>query len=221
MAAPTIRSSSTASSTSAGYSISKPTGTASGDVLLLIMSGVNNVNFEQPSGFTQIGSTLLNGNCRLLAAYKIAGGSEPASYTPTVSDGTSADAFISNSAILICIQNTNNSPIDVTATAQNTTTVPSVTTSGIDRLVISAVNTSDLLPSTATVPSTWTSIANIAPTPFDEETPRTQAAYKTYASAGAIGTNNWSSSRKNLMTIAVSPVAAAATYNSNFFMQGN
>lgn len=224
MAAPTVRSSTTASAIQGGFSISKPTGTVQNDLLLFCMVGKNNTNFDQPSGFTKIGSTLIQGGTRLLlVAYKVAGASEGSSYTPNVSLGDSSDFYISTSAVLICITGINtSSPIDVTATGQSTSTVPTLTTSGADRLVISVVGASDAPSTLATVPSTWTSIANVVTsTNGEEEDARTQTAYKTYASAGSIGTNTWSASRNNLFTIAIAPAATVASYNSGFLLQGN
>lgn len=202
MAVPLIRSSSTSSSIQQGLSINKPTGTASGDILVIGVCGVNNnVNFAPPSGFIQVGPVLVqSSNKRLMVAYKVAGGSEPASYSPNVSVGDSSDFDTGTSAILIAVSGAKNA-INIANSGSATNTVPIVVNTGVNNLVLSFVGDNGSPSSSATVPATWTSVADVVSDIAMAEDARTQLASKTFAATGSIFINMWSASRVNLMTI--------------------
>lgn len=76
----------------------KPTGTASGDLLILQLTEVETsgnplLTFTPPSGWTLIrtdGTSLLTRSCQSAIYYLVAGSSEPSSYTATISGGTGA-----------------------------------------------------------------------------------------------------------------------------------
>ncbi len=90
-AALSYRSVSTDTGTSGSLSIAKPTGTTSGDILITAVSvRSSTATITAPSGWTTI-QTVLNTNntsTRLSVYYKVATGSEPSSYTWTVSTNT-------------------------------------------------------------------------------------------------------------------------------------
>lgn len=70
--------------------IDKPTGTASGHILLGVVSATSTETINVPSGFTQIISYAETaiGSYKLAAFWKLAGGSEPSTYTFSGSFGT-------------------------------------------------------------------------------------------------------------------------------------
>lgn len=86
---PTVESSSSATSTT---NISKPSGTVSGDVLIgFFYNFFGDATLAVPSGFTAIGSAQLGSgypNIRMLWGRKVAGGSEPSSYSFTANAGS-------------------------------------------------------------------------------------------------------------------------------------
>ena len=72
-----------------GWAVPKPTGTASGDVLIAIVGAIgSSVTFSDTTGgWTLIGSETTNSNINLSAYWRVAGGSEPSTYTFTPSAG--------------------------------------------------------------------------------------------------------------------------------------
>lgn len=130
MAAPSLRSSSSAASqTAATFAVTKPTGTVSGDLLLAFQStflSVGNVP-GVPTNWTLVDRTLYDTDtCDLACYYLAAGGSEPASYTFNNSSGLSP---VSNVWIL-CLsgaatgveRSSKNTGSGTTATATGVTT---------------------------------------------------------------------------------------------------
>src|SRR5579862_9844168 len=89
MATPTFRAGNVKNSSSGtSCALTKPTGTASGDVLYAIISMAANKTVTAPSGWTQIG-TSYNGTSTFARFYrKVAGGSEPSSYSWSWSGST-------------------------------------------------------------------------------------------------------------------------------------
>jgi hypothetical protein len=72
--------------------INKPSGTVSGHVMIANISGANGYTFSSvPSGWTLITSVNSGDNYTLKAYYKVAGGSEPSSYTWSAQ--SSSDTF--------------------------------------------------------------------------------------------------------------------------------
>lgn len=69
--------------------ISRPAGTTEGDLLLYVLAtyGTNAANSALPAGFTQVAAHARNTSHYVRVGYKVATGSEPASYTPTVTGG--------------------------------------------------------------------------------------------------------------------------------------
>jgi hypothetical protein len=72
-----------------GWAVPKPTGTAAGDVLIAIVGaiGASVTLADTTGGWTLIGSETTNSNINLSAYYRVAGGSEPSTYTFTPSAG--------------------------------------------------------------------------------------------------------------------------------------
>ncbi len=81
--------------TNTSLSVTKPTGVVSGDVLIVnIAQGGNNSTAPTSTGWTLIDGRSLAGGTRRYGAvlYKVAGGSEPASYTFTLGSGVDSVA---------------------------------------------------------------------------------------------------------------------------------
>src|SRR5678810_1476683 len=112
-----------------GVTCNKPTGTVSGDVMVAHLIDEGNHTITPPSGWTQIDNQLVTSGSSIRAAsfYKVAGGSEPSSYTWTITGHTYTEIdIISYSGV------DNTTPINahniVTAPSSPTTAVPNVTT---------------------------------------------------------------------------------------------
>jgi hypothetical protein len=117
--------------------LNKPSGTVSGDVMLaaITITGGTGVTFTPPSGWSSVqrhNSTTVIGQ---EVWYKVAGGSEPASYDWTWTGARAASGVISSYSGV-----DPTTPVDVNggqANASSTTiTAPSVTTTGTDDLLV-------------------------------------------------------------------------------------
>jgi len=102
--------------------LSKPLGTASGDVLVASLSTVNNYAVTSP-GWTLLSQVPNGATSELISLYKVAGGAEPASYTFTV--GTVAVKVAG--AIEGFTSADNNAPIDDLKTATGSGTAMTAT----------------------------------------------------------------------------------------------
>ncbi len=141
MATIALRSKSSAATSGGGpttITITKPSGTASGDVLIAGISfetGTDETSITVPSGWTLV-RRVNNSNNEGLAVYrKVAGGSEPASYAWTFAQSRSLSG-----GIMAFTGVDNTTPIDVEngqATAQNTThATPSLTTTQANTVLV-------------------------------------------------------------------------------------
>ena len=126
-----------ASSTTATLTISRPTGTVSGSVLLATVSGAGTTTISAPTGWTLVQDTI-SGSLRELTYVKVAGASEPTSYAFTSSGSRNASGGISAySGVNATV------PVDASdeATgASGNATAPAVTSSSANDLVVSAVS---------------------------------------------------------------------------------
>lgn len=94
--APEFIANATAQSTSGANSltINKPTGTQEGDLMVLTASvGGNSPNMSSPSGWTTVADASETNPCTIIA-YKVAGASEPSSYTVTTNKSQSMGGAI-------------------------------------------------------------------------------------------------------------------------------
>lgn len=68
------------------HACSKPTGTVSGDLMFAIVNANSNLTITDPSGWTRIDEDNgISSGATIIILYKVAGGSEPTSYTWTTS----------------------------------------------------------------------------------------------------------------------------------------
>ncbi len=115
--------------------ISVPSGTAANDLLLATISTDGDVTFNTPTGWTLLNQGPSPGNDSTLAVfYRIAGGSEPTTYTFTWSGNQQAAGAILRYTGVDSI-----TPINTFATATGTSaspTAPSVTTTVADTMVV-------------------------------------------------------------------------------------
>lgn len=101
--------------------IAKPDGTAEGDLLVIFMYADYGAagSLQPPSGFTTLQSVDVGANnIKFLAAFKVAGNSEPLNYTMSV--GTDADLR----ADMVCVRNADTSKTpdsSITTTASSAT----------------------------------------------------------------------------------------------------
>lgn len=129
-AGPTVSRSFGNNSSSTPVTLTVSPAPTSGKVLLLMIECDGDI-ISLPSGFTEIlsvGSTF----CQF--AYKVCGGSEPTSYSIVWDDAGPTGL----AAAMIEITGANATPIDVSAASLSTLTSPSVTTTGANRLIVTA-----------------------------------------------------------------------------------
>ena len=91
----TFRSASTAAVQAASISVPRPTGIATGDVLLAAIDTLGVPTITPPTGWTLVGSEIVNGTSMKQATYvHVASGTEPAAYVWTFSATSTATAVI-------------------------------------------------------------------------------------------------------------------------------
>ncbi|HEX7299232.1 MAG TPA: RHS repeat-associated core domain-containing protein [Solirubrobacteraceae bacterium] len=124
--------------------ITKPTGTAPGDLLVAQVTAVNNANISAPTGWTSIdGGEMISFNTRYSTYYKIASANEPSSYSFTF------DQSKKHIGAITALRNTaQQSPIDAVGSDYGNDVdhvVPSVTpgVANTAQLVFTGRNTGD------------------------------------------------------------------------------
>ncbi|GAA1276161.1 hypothetical protein GCM10009589_33160 [Arthrobacter pascens] len=185
----TLRSSRTSSTETATTTVSlpAPVGRAAGDVLVASFTADKNPTTTVPAGWTAITNGLnIGSGARVFAYYRVAGSSDPATYTWTLSTAVKWGGGISAYTGV----NTT-TPLDSTvATAVNATfsatsiTVGSVTTASTNALLIGGLGFDSSTPGT-TAPTGWTERFETSGGQVAEQADRTQPA------AGATGTATW------------------------------
>jgi len=189
---PLVRSvASNAGNSLQSITINKPAGTAQGDALVAIIShqSGSNRSMTAPAGWTAIaGTDVYEGtNAHIHAWYRVAGASEPASYTFTITGGDGRDT----AGGIIAISGANQAtPINASAGQSNGSTsstsvpAPSITTTMPDTLLIYA--------GSGATAASYTAPGNMAEQ-FDRTTSGTykvsiEAATQSLAASGATGT---------------------------------
>lgn len=145
----------TSGATTAGLLINKPTGTAAGDIMVAFI-GVGYLTLTSitpPSGWTLIDSQLLV-SPDMYAYYKVAGASEPASYTWS----TTGTTLVMSGGIHRIIGQHATTPINVSAKAAASAispVAPTVTTTATNCLVLIASVQTPATTATYTAPANW------------------------------------------------------------------
>jgi len=221
MAAPVIESFSQAvdlySSVSSPISVDKPTGTASGDLLLAIVFGASGAqNTYASTGWTKVveGFQDATTDSGFALFWKAAGGSEPSTYDFSWSGSDNEDVGV----LIMRISGADTtSPIDdytidVTFEFVSAPTVPSITTTVADCLAIWASLARQGNETYSAVPSGTASVASYQ-SGNNYEGIAYSVASETIASTGATGTRSFSSSLGQYvaLSIAIAPGAGGAT----------
>lgn len=170
--------------TGTSLTITKPSGTASGDLLVAVIYFNGNSNtITPPSGWTSIGgfSTFSSGATSEWY-YKIAGGSEPADYTWT---GTSSNR---NSGVVATFTGS--------FTGDPTDSGPNTNTSGPTNTGITTINSNVMViyfgGYDEAAGGTWNEDTGWTSAGADSGATNTYIGYKLYATAGATGTISYS-----------------------------
>ncbi|XTR52132.1 PKD domain-containing protein [Pseudarthrobacter sp. So.54] len=180
------------STATTAVTLSKPSGTAAGDVLVASFTADMNPTASAPSGWTPIVNTLnITSGARVFAYYHVVGAADPGSYSWTLS------AAVKWGGGMTAYRGVNNStPLDSSVvTATNTTytatsiTAPSITTASNKAMLIGGVGFDSSSPA-ATAPSGWTERWEAASGQIAE------LADKVQATAGASGTATWTFTAK-------------------------
>ncbi|MGH2477889.1 MAG: Ig-like domain-containing protein, partial [Candidatus Limnocylindrales bacterium] len=121
----------------------RPAATVAGDVLLANIAARGNPSFSGPAGWTLVRVDISGSTVRQAVFVHVAGGSEPASYTFTMTKSESAaGGIVAYSGV-----DTAN-PIDVhggqTNASSTSMTAPSITTTGPNRLLVAFFGTATL-----------------------------------------------------------------------------
>ena len=189
----------TAISTSASVTVTKPTGVVAGDIMIAnIGNYLNSTNTSATcTGWTLIAGTDTDrGRATLL--YKIAGGSEPSSYTFAVTASSSA----ATGAIVAFSGVNNTTPFDVTAptswytaNSSSLSNVPSLTSVSSGAAILLFGNCSRITSTTSSNFTSWSAVTS--PTSFTEiydaghnsvaNTPAVGAAWAIKSATGATG----------------------------------
>ena len=185
----TLGASTTTNNTTATTTVTltKPSGTAAGDVLVASFTADKNPTAATPSGWTPIVNTLnIGSGARVFAYYRVVGASDPGSYSWTL--GTSAKW---GGGVTAYKGVNNTTPLDSSVvTAANTSYTassiagPSVTTASNNAMLIGGVGFDSSTPG-ASAPTGWTERWESADGQIAEQADRVQAT------AGASGTATW------------------------------
>lgn len=167
--------------TVSSVTVNKPGNTVSGDLLIAFMGMTTSTarTWTQPSGWTEVADQ--NATPNVAVSYKVAGGSEPASYTFTPSAGS----------VLYCvIVKISNGTYDTIGTFGTTTTsplvAPSITLSSGPSLLLAFYLTSNASTDTLAIPTDMSLINYFK---VSTVTPIALLAYQTL-SAGSTGTRS-------------------------------
>jgi hypothetical protein len=129
----------TTSSGAASLSLNVPAGTSSGDVMVAVVSSVSTTAPATPSGWTKVTAASVSyGSGSLTVFSRVAGSSEPASYSFTLGGTFEASGEVST---YVGVNNT--TPVQVSGSASGnskTLTAPSVTTTTNRDFIISALS---------------------------------------------------------------------------------
>ena len=191
--------------------IGKPAGTASGDLLIAVLAFDHNVNPSAPAGWTLIGDQNNSNYVTVAVWYKIAGGSEPGSYTFTWSSSDEEEKAVG--AILRYTGAHATAPINASGFATGSSaspTAPDITTTTANTTVLRIFGADDddlPNPSSGTYPSGMTGRYALETSGGGFDTSGA-GADQTQAAAGATGTAVFSlalSEQWVAFTIAIAP----------------
>lgn len=192
----------------ASFTCTKPTGTASGDVLTAAVFSIGSANGATSSGWTQQKVQSLSSTYTLTILTKAAGGSEPANYTFATTSG------IAGATVIVRTTGSNTTTvIDGTATSSNTATAASITTTSANSILIMATVGFNDLTGTSIVPNAgMTEVAELVEANVTYGS--LEVAYEVRGSAGASGTRtSTDASASGFLTAMVAIKEASSSTN--------
>lgn len=218
MSFPVVASSATVvtDATNATCVIGKPSGTASGDLLIAFLTTTGATKPSGlPSGWAEIDTQTNSSSGGVLTCYYlVAGGSEPASYTWTLAASNYSVGAIHR------ITGQHATPLGATPTKSQftstpTCTSPSITTVAADSLILRGVGCERIIVAPTTPPTSHTEVCDLVGTASFE------AGYLTVASIGqagigASGTADFTQSANQFnsnIVIAIAPSLVSASRN--------
>lgn len=192
--------------------VSKPTGTADGNLLVSAVGlDGNDGGTNAPSGFT-LDYDFVSNTSALASGHKTAGASEPSSYTW---DGWNNEPSIAG---MLAIEDHDGIDVTNNNTSDATTIGTSITTTADDCLLVVFVSSESGDASWSAPDGTWTELFDLNTTGGNAGT--SLACFtKAQASAGASGTLTFTSSEDNnnsIVIYAIAPAAVAANVVKTF-----
>lgn len=187
--------------------VTKPTGTTSGDILVVCLGATTSRTLTPSDGETWTEIQSGNSTFTIWSYWHLCGGSEPASYSFSVAMGESSTRLSAIMAGLSGVDNT--TPINVSdEVLQTGTTInsPDITTTSDGCMILTCIVVNGT--TTITDPTGFTFIDEI-----EGHDPDSAFSYMAQASAGATGTLDWAladSRGARAHSIALEPAAAAA-----------
>jgi PKD repeat protein len=173
--------------TTSAITIAKPPGTVAGDVLVscLASNGTRVSPTGVPAGWTQIAAVLQGTSTRAFGYYKVAGASEPTSYTWTLNAPVKASGGIARYSGVSAAAPLDGTPQSASGASATTGTVAGVTTSAANAMLVGCMSI-DSSATTVTIspPAGLTEAWNLAGK-------RQKLADGEQASAGPSGAKTW------------------------------
>ena len=122
--------------------IAKPSGTVAGDMLVscLASNGTKVSSTGVPAGWTQIAAVLQGTSTRAFGYYKVAGASEPASYTWTLNASVANSGGIARYSGVSATTPVDGTPQSASGTAATSGTVPGITTSAANAMLVGCMS---------------------------------------------------------------------------------
>jgi PKD repeat protein len=167
--------------------IAKPSGTVAGDVLVscLASNGTKVAATGIPAGWTQIAAVLQGTSTRAFGYYKVAGPSEPASYTWTLNASVASSGGIARYSGVSATTPLDGTPQSASGASATSGTVPSVTTSTANAMLVGCMSIdSSATTVTITPPTGLTQVWNLAGK-------RQECADGVQTTAGPSGAKTW------------------------------
>ena len=186
-------------------SVNRPSGVQAGDLLVIFATTYTNQYLTKPNDWTSIFSEF-NTAIIGLACYKVAGASEPESYTLT-STGTGGKCLICTAWRGV----DNTTPVHKSATGTTARTSPTVTPTVDGCMILPLAGGAVRQATTFSAPSNGTQASSINSTTGTNASCQAALAYYEQATAGETGTTTWTAGTidysKNA-TVALLPAAS-------------
>jgi PKD repeat protein len=172
-------------SATTGVQVSKPAGVTAGDFLIAQITADNNPTMATPTGWTQVAGPISAGTgARVFVFSRVATGSEPASYTFTLSSAQKYNAAMTAFRGVDATNPFDSAAATVGANSGATLTIGGVTTATAGALLVGGVGLNSGS-TTVTPPSGWTESVESG------SVQTTETASQPRPTAGASGAAKW------------------------------